>query len=99
MPAKYVLAHKPGKGYHWNLVATNGQVIASSEHYETKRAAMKGIASTQKNAATTVIVDADEQAAGKAARKATARKAAAKKTAAKRASSSDAASDSESAQA
>ena len=91
MPAKYVLAHKPRKGYHWNLVASNGRVVATSEHYETKRAALAGIASVQKNGATTVIVDAAVEAAKEAA-KTPARKAAtassssasAKKTTAKK---------------
>ena len=39
MAAKFRVTHQPGKGYHFNLVATNGRVIASSEHYETHRAA------------------------------------------------------------
>jgi len=30
MAAKYVLSHQPAKDYHWNLLATNGRVIASS---------------------------------------------------------------------
>lgn len=71
MAAKYVLSHQPGKGYHWNLLATNGRVIASSEHYETKRAAVAGIASVQKNGATTVIEESDSGPAKKATRKAT----------------------------
>ena len=32
------------------MVATNGQVIATSEHYETHRACLAGIESVLKNA-------------------------------------------------
>ncbi len=84
MPAKYVLTHK-GTGYHWNLLATNGRVIASSEHYNSKAAAMTGIRSVQKNGPTDVIVTDEElMASRKPAKKApaaaavTARKAPAK---------------------
>ncbi len=64
MPAKYVLAKK-GTGFHWNLVATNGRTIASSEHYNSKAAAMAGIRSVQKNGATELIVTEDELAASR----------------------------------
>jgi uncharacterized protein YegP (UPF0339 family) len=59
MPAlgKFVVKHQPGKGYHFNLVATNGQVIASSEHYETHRACLEGIESVRRNAANAELVD------------------------------------------
>ena len=60
MPAKYVITRK-GDRFHWNLVATNGRVIASSEVYNSKAAAMAGIRSVQKNGATDVIVEADDQ--------------------------------------
>jgi uncharacterized protein YegP (UPF0339 family) len=59
MPAKYVLAQR-GSGYHWNLLATNGRVIASSETYNSKAAAMAGIRSVQKNGSTDVVVTADD---------------------------------------
>ncbi len=59
MPAKYVLSRK-ASGFHWNLVATNGRVIASSEVYNSKQAAMAGIRSVQKNGATDVIVTAEQ---------------------------------------
>jgi len=36
--------------YHFNLLAGNGQIILSSEMYESKSAAENGIASVQKNA-------------------------------------------------
>lgn len=40
---------KNGK-HHFNLKATNGQVIGSSEMYETEKAMENGIASVAKNA-------------------------------------------------
>jgi uncharacterized protein YegP (UPF0339 family) len=55
--AKFVITHQPGKGYHWNLLATNGRVIASSEHYETRRAAVAGIESVRKNAPDAAVED------------------------------------------
>lgn len=50
MAAKYVLTKSNKGGFHWNLLATNGKVIASSEHYESKRAALGGIQSVRNNA-------------------------------------------------
>jgi uncharacterized protein len=66
MPGKFVMK-KSGKGFHWNLLATNGKTIATSEHYETRRAAMAGIESVRKNAAGATFVDRDEQPARKTA--------------------------------
>jgi uncharacterized protein len=40
-----------------NLVATTGQVIATSEAYETKARAIKGIESVKRNAPTAEIDD------------------------------------------
>lgn len=84
MPAKYVLTEKNGR-YHWNLLATNGRVIASSEVYNSKAAAMTGVRSVQKNGATDVVVTPDElEASRRPAKKTAAKKTpAAKKTAAK----------------
>ena len=42
---------KTGK-FRFNLKASNGQVILSSEAYDTRAAAVKGIESVKKNAAT-----------------------------------------------
>ena len=39
MPRKFVIKKSSG-GYHFNLLATNGKVIASSEHYESRAAAI-----------------------------------------------------------
>ncbi len=44
-----VYKDKAGK-FRFRLKASNGQVIATGEAYETKASAMKGVASVQKNA-------------------------------------------------
>jgi uncharacterized protein YegP (UPF0339 family) len=61
MPGKFVMK-KSGKGFHWNLLAANGKVIATSEHYETRRAALGGIELVRKNAAGAVLVEEEEKA-------------------------------------
>jgi uncharacterized protein len=66
MPGKFVMKES-GKGFHWNLLATNGKTIANSEPYETRRAAMAGIESVRKNAAGATFVDGDGQPARKTA--------------------------------
>jgi uncharacterized protein YegP (UPF0339 family) len=43
--AKFVLKQGSTGKYRFNLVATNGQVIATSEAYESKASALKGIES------------------------------------------------------
>jgi uncharacterized protein YegP (UPF0339 family) len=57
MAAKFRVNHQPGKGSHFTLVATNGQVIASSEHYETHRSCLEGIESVRKNAPNAELED------------------------------------------
>ena len=51
MTAKFELKAAKGGKFMFNLKATNGQVILTSEIYESKKAAEKGIASVRKNAA------------------------------------------------
>ncbi|WP_298540742.1 YegP family protein [uncultured Aquimarina sp.] len=46
----FELKNKEGSSYHFTLKAKNGQVILSSEVYNSKAAAINGIASVQKNA-------------------------------------------------
>jgi uncharacterized protein YegP (UPF0339 family) len=91
MPGKFVVKKGPTGKFRFSLLSTNGQVVASSEAYETKRAAMSGVASVQKLAAgativdTTIAVAAPAKAASKpAAKKPAAKKPAAKKLAAKK---------------
>jgi len=51
MAGKFVLKKSTnGSQYHFNLVAGNGQVIASSEMYNSKEAALNGIESVKTNA-------------------------------------------------
>ncbi|GAA3521723.1 YegP family protein [Aquimarina addita] len=47
----FELKCKERSNYHFTLKAKNGQVILSSEIYESKSAAIQGIKSVQKNAA------------------------------------------------
>lgn len=50
MPGKFeIKTAKTGK-VHFNLKASNGQIILTSEKYETRKAAEKGIESVRKNA-------------------------------------------------
>lgn len=95
MPAKYVLKKGTTGKFRFNLVATNGQVIATSEAYETRAKAMAGIESVRKNAANAVLVDGTAPAAKPAAKATAARKSAgtarpAARTAGKPAASSSA---------
>ncbi len=46
----FELKNKEGSSYHFTLKAKNGQVILSSEVYNSKAAAENGIASVKKNA-------------------------------------------------
>jgi uncharacterized protein len=50
MAAKFVLKKGSTGKYGFNLVATNGQIIATSEAYESKASALKGIESVKRNA-------------------------------------------------
>jgi hypothetical protein len=85
VPGKFVVKKGPTGKFRFSLVSTNGQVVASSQAYETKRAAMAGIVSVQKLAAGATLVDTTVSAAApaKPAAKPAARKPAAKKPAAK----------------
>jgi uncharacterized protein YegP (UPF0339 family) len=47
---KFVLKKGSSGKFHFNLLATNGQVIATSEAYESKQAALNGVESVKKNA-------------------------------------------------
>jgi uncharacterized protein YegP (UPF0339 family) len=80
VPAKFVLSKDKAGKFRFNLLATNGQVIASSESYNTKIAATNGINSVKKNAAGATIDDRTA-AAAPAAKKAPAKATVAKKAA------------------
>jgi uncharacterized protein YegP (UPF0339 family) len=50
MAGKFVLKKGSTGKYHFNLVAGNGQVVATSEAYESRESALKGIDSVKANA-------------------------------------------------
>jgi uncharacterized protein YegP (UPF0339 family) len=56
--AKFVLKKGSTGKFHFNRIATNGQVIATSEAYESKAAALNGIESVKKNAP---LAEVDDQ--------------------------------------
>jgi uncharacterized protein YegP (UPF0339 family) len=56
MAAKFVLKKGSTGKFRFNLVATNGQVIAS-EAYESKASAINGIESVKRNAPNAEIDD------------------------------------------
>ncbi|MGW6862486.1 YegP family protein [Streptomyces xanthophaeus] len=51
MAARFEVRHQPGKGFHFVLIATKGQVIATSEPYGSHRSCLDGIDSVKRNAA------------------------------------------------
>ena len=74
MPGKFVVKKGTTGKFRFNLLSTNGQVVATSEAYESKASAMGGIRSVKKLAAEAAIEDqtTKEWAAAEAARKAAA---------------------------
>ena len=92
MPGKFVIKKGATGKFRFNLLATNGQVVATSEAYGSKAAAMGGIRSVQNLAAEATIEDQTTkewsvaEAARKAAASATKVTAAAKTKAAKKSS-------------
>jgi uncharacterized protein len=57
MSGKYVLKKDNMGEFRFNLLAKNGEVIASSEGYSSKAAALKGIDSIRRNAVEAEVVD------------------------------------------
>jgi uncharacterized protein len=57
MAAMFVLKKGSTGKFRFNLVATNGQAIATSEAYESKASAIKGIESVKRNAPNAEIDD------------------------------------------
>jgi uncharacterized protein YegP (UPF0339 family) len=94
MPGKFVVKKGSTGKFRFNLLSTNGQIVATSEAYNTKASAMGGIRSVKSLAADAEIEDqtTKEWAAGEETRKATAAakkaKAATKKKAASKKASS-----------
>lgn len=66
MAGKFVLKTAKNGEFHFNLLATNGQVILQSEMYKTKASAINGIESIKKNAASEANYDRLTSSNGKA---------------------------------
>jgi uncharacterized protein YegP (UPF0339 family) len=54
---KFELKKTANGQFHFNLKAGNGEIIATSEMYESKASAVNGIESVRKNAADAEVVD------------------------------------------
>jgi len=73
VPGKFVIKKGTTGKFRFNLLSTNGQVVATSEAYDSKASAMGGIRAVKKLAAEAAIEDqttkewAAAEAAGKAA--------------------------------
>ena len=57
MAGKFEVFKDSAGKFRFRLKASNGQVIATGEAYETKASALKGVASVQKNAAGAAVDD------------------------------------------
>lgn len=64
MAGKFELKVAKNGKYHFNLLAGNGQIILSSEMYESKSAAENGIESIKKNAADDARYSREESSKG-----------------------------------
>jgi uncharacterized protein YegP (UPF0339 family) len=89
-PGKFVIRKGSTGKFRFNLVSTNGQILATSEAYNTRAAAKKGIKSVQKLAGEATVEDqtTKEWAAGEGTRNAAAATKKAKRAAAIKVSSS-----------
>ena len=87
MPGKFVVKKGTTGKFRFNLLSTNGQVVATSEAYNSKPSCMNGIKAVKSLAADAVIEDqtTKEFAAAEAAKKAAAAAKKAKKSTAKKA--------------
>ena len=54
---KFVLKKTSNDQFRFNVVASNGQVVATSETYTRKRSAMDTIASMQQKLSAATVVD------------------------------------------
>ena len=72
MPGKFVVKKGTTGKFRFNLLSSNGQVVATSEAYNSKASAMGGIRAVRSLAADAAIEDqtTKEWAAAEAARKA-----------------------------
>lgn len=65
MPGKFHLKKGSNGQFHFNLLASNGQVILSSEHYKAHASAINGIESVRKNATREGAFELRESSNGK----------------------------------
>ena len=74
MAAKFVVKKGTTGKFRFSLLSANGQVVASSQAYNTKAACINGLRSVQRNAGDAEVEDqtTKEWAAAEAARKAAA---------------------------
>lgn len=84
MPAKFVLRKGRTGKFSFTLVSPTGQTLATSGDYATKRAALAGVQSVQRNAAAAGVDDATAPAKKAAAKRAAAKRAPAKRAPAKK---------------
>ncbi|MFV2035531.1 MAG: YegP family protein [Halocynthiibacter sp.] len=61
MAGKFEVKMRKDGQFMFNLKASNGEIIATSEAYKKKASAMKGIESVRKNAADARIVDITDE--------------------------------------
>ncbi len=57
MPAKFVIKKGTTGKYRFALHASNGEIIATSEHYNSKQSCMGGIEAVKRAAPTAAIED------------------------------------------
>lgn len=57
MAAKFVVTKTTNGQFRFNLKAGNGEIIATSESYKTKAAALKGVESVKTSAAGATVDD------------------------------------------
>ena len=87
MAAKFVVYLDRAKKFRFRFIATNGEIVAQGEAYESKASCLNGIKSIQKNAPMAVINDETvkkEPVVKKPVKKVAAKKPAAKKMAVKK---------------
>ncbi len=60
MAGKFVLKKGSTGKFRFNLVSSNGQIVATSETYESKASAKSGIEAVRRSAATAEVVDETE---------------------------------------
>lgn len=60
MPAKFMVYKDKGEEWRFNLVAPNGEVIASSEGYTSKDNCLKGVESVKRWATEAETVERED---------------------------------------